>query len=191
MTQERQVYRLKVSLRSARPPIWRRIQVLSDITLFELHKVLQTVMGWSGSHLHQFQRKGIYYGESDPDFGMKRESEKRVHLNEVLEEPKDRMIYEYDFGDSWEHEVLLEAVEERDPNMAYPVVLAGKRACPPEDVGGIPGYYEFLEALNNPKHPEHRDTVEWLGGPFDPEAFDIDSVNRLLHRGRRTKKTTD
>lgn len=145
------------------------------VTLGQLHHILQLVMGWTDSHLHQFRRGTTYYGQPDP-VGMDRENERRVQLRQVLRRAKDRMVYEYDFGDGWEHDVVLEAIGEHGREKPLTRVLAGKRACPPEDVGGIGGYYRFLEAIRNPKDPEHRDMLEW-GGRFDPDAFEIDEVN--------------
>ena len=182
------VYRLKVTLRNIRPPIWRRIEVPRDISLYQLHRILQIVMGWTDSHLHQFQRGRTTYGTSDPEFGIQSVNERRTLLGEVLRKPKDRMVYEYDFGDSWEHDVVLEAIGEADPGVDYPTVLAGARACPPEDVGGFPGYYGFLEAVHDPRHPEHEEVLGWHDGPFDPEAFDLEAVNRHFRRSGRSKK---
>jgi len=182
------VYRLKVTLRGSRPPIWRRLEVRADVTLFQLHQILQVVMGWTDSHLHQFRRGATNYGQSDPEFGMRRESERRVRLNDVLRNPKDRMVYEYDFGDGWEHDIVLE-VNALSPAVGpTPRVVAGKGACPPEDVGGIGRYYGFLEALRNPKHPEHQDMLEWCGGHFDPNAFELDEINTYF-RSRRRRRT--
>lgn len=180
-------YRLKVTLRGSRPPIWRRIQVDADVTLFRLHQILQVVMGWTDSHLHQYRRGSIYYGQPDLEIGMRRENERRIRLNEVLRKPKDRMVYEYDFGDGWEHDVVLEStdvVAEGGPSVR---VLAGKGACPPEDVGGIGGYYCFLEAIQDPKNPEHRDMLEW-GGPFDPIAFDMEEINDYFQKTRQRRR---
>ena len=105
------VYRLKVTLRGSRPSVWRRVEIDADVTLFRLHEILQIVMGWTDSHLHQFRRGSMLYGQPDPEFGMHRENERRIRLREVLRKLKDRMIYEYDFGDGWEHEIVLEASE--------------------------------------------------------------------------------
>jgi hypothetical protein len=177
------IYRLKVTLRGLRPPIWRRFLVPSDITLKRLHDSLQAVMSWTDSHLHQFEAQGVHYGTSDPEFGTESVSEKKTALHEVLRRPKNKLIYEYDFGDSWIHEVVLEAVLPPGKDGLYPMVEAGKRACPPEDVGGIYGYMEFLEALADPKHPDHENMVDWIGGPFDPEEFDVLQANIAIHGG--------
>jgi hypothetical protein len=178
------IYQLKVTLKSIRPPIWRRILITSDTRLGKLHRILQVVMGWTDSHLHQFVVGGAYYGIVDPDFGMDVRSERTVPVSRVLQVPKEKIVYEYDFGDGWEHELLLEKVLAPDPAMRYPVCLTGKRACPPEDCGGIWGYAELLDVLATPEHPEHKDMLMWVGGAFDPEAFDLDTVNASLRRVR-------
>ncbi len=172
------IYQLKVTLKGSKPPIWRRIQVLSDTRLGKLHRILQVVMGWSDYHLHQFIVGQTYYGVPDPDFEMDVRSERTVPLSRVLLAPKAKLIYEYDFGDSWEHELLLEKVLDPDPTVRYPICLTGKRACPPEDCGGIWGFAEFLEAIASPDHDEHERMLEWSGGRFNPEAFDLHEVNR-------------
>lgn len=184
------VYQIKLTLRGTKPPIWRRVQVFSDVTLFQLHGILQVAMGWTDTHLHQFRRGSTYYGTNDPEFGMKRVSERSTRLRDVLVKPRDRMVYEYDFGDGWEHDVVLEKMLEVSPDVRCPSVLAGRGACPPEDVGGIPGFYNFLEALGNPRHPEHADMVSWWGETFDAEFSDLDDVNRALARGRGRRGAT-
>ncbi len=154
--EESQVFRIKVTLRGSRPLIWRRFEVQGHVTLYQLHRVLQAVMGWTDTHLH-----------------------------EVLRKSKDRMRYVYDFGDGWEHELVLEAITWPFGGKSRPRVLDGRGACPPEDVGGIGGYYEFLEAIANSEHPSHQDMVDWWGGPFDPVALDLDDINEALARMRR------
>jgi Plasmid pRiA4b ORF-3-like protein len=142
------------------------------------------VMGWTNSHLHGFRlpqpgqrgtRRRLAPIES-PD-------EKATRLNRVLRRPKDWLVYDYDFGDSWEHEVRLEEILPRPSPTRLPMVLAGRGACPPEDVGGLPGYYHFLEAIKDPNHPEHEDMLEWAGKHFDPAAFNVQEVNRAFHGG--------
>ena len=181
---EPKAYQLKVTLRGTRPPIWRRVEVKGDTTLFKLHHILQVAMGWTDSHMHQFLAKSKYYGTPDLEFPPGRQNDRKVRLDQVLRKPKERMVYEYDFGDSWEHEVMVEKVVPAAPGRGrYPLVTAGKRACPPEDCGGVPGYYHFLEVLKNPKHPDHEEVLEWSGGAYEPEAFDIQGVNRAFHGG--------
>lgn len=176
-----QIYQIKVTLKGSKPPIWRRIQVPCNITLAELHRILQAVMGWWDYHLHQFIVGRTYYGVPHPDYYdyMEMRDESQVRLNQIADKGS-KFVYEYDFGDSWEHVLLVEKVLEPEPDRQYPVCIKGKRACPPEDVGGIWGYYSFLEAIQNPDHPEHEDYLEWVGGEFDPEAFDLDEVNAAL-----------
>lgn len=176
---ERQVYRLKVILRGSEPAIWRRLEVHGDTTLCELHRILQVAMGWMDEHLHEFERAGTRYGDPSPELEMD-EDERRVLLGEVLRRAKARMVYEYDFGDGWRHDVVLEHIGPGEADVSYPRVVAGERACPPEDVGGIGGYYGFLEALADTADPRHEDMLEWCGEAFDPGAFDIDEVNRRL-----------
>lgn len=178
------VYQLRVTLQDVRPPVWRRFQVRSDTTLYKLHQILQVVMGWTNSHLHLFTIAGKDYGEPDPEFEMDIASERRVRLFQLITRPRSKFTYEYDFGDSWEHDLVLEHILPADPAVRYPVCLAGARACPPEDCGGAPGYAELLEALRDPQHEEHDELLEWVGGSFDPEAFDLAIVNRGLRRIR-------
>jgi hypothetical protein len=176
------IYQIKVTLKDSRPSIWRRIQVPGDISLSRLHAVLQIVMGWTNSHLHQFKAGERYYGEPDPEFADMIEviDERQVRLNQIAPDVKASFVYEYDFGDNWEHELVVEKILPPEKGAQYPRCTDGKCACPPEDVGGVWGYQDFLEAMRDPNHPEHEDMVEWAGGEFDPEAFDLRGVNGAL-----------
>ena len=178
------IYQVKVTLDGIRPPIWRRILVTSDTTLSKLHRILQVVMGWADYHLHQFIINGTYYGIHDPDLMFDLKDEEKMKLDMVVLQKQKKFIYEYDFGDSWYHNILIEKILPPDTKKHYPVCIKGKRACPPEDCGGEGGYYYFLEAIQDPDHPEHEEMLEWEGGIFDPEAFDIDEVNRILKKIR-------
>jgi hypothetical protein len=172
-----------VTLAGIRPPIWRRVQVPSDLTLAKLHHVIQDAMGWIDYHLHQFDAGGITYGDpSLNEDGMMDDvvNERTARLSRLAPSPKNRLNYLYDFGDSWEHTILVEAVLPPEPGRHYPVCLTGKRACPPEDCGGPWGYADLLTAIADPAHPEHTTLLTWLGGPFDPEAFDLEAVNQRL-----------
>ena len=177
-----QIYQIKVTLRHSKPPIWRRILVPSDITLAELHDILQAVMGWCDAHLHQFIVEGTYYGVPDPDDYVEVKDERQMRLNQIVPGVKYKFVYEYDFGDSWEHELLVEKILPLEEGVRYPSCIKGKRSCPPEDVGGVWGYALFLEAMRDPEHPEHEDYVEWIGDEFDSEAFDLDEINAILSR---------
>jgi Plasmid pRiA4b ORF-3-like protein len=178
----RVVYQIKVTLKGIKPPVWRRIQVGSETTLAQLHRMLQRVMGWEGYHLYRFAVGGLEYGDPRMLEEMEGEDARRVTLATLVRGEKDKFLYEYDFGDSWEHELLVEKILPLEKGKCYPVCLTGKRACPPEDCGGVWGYAGFLEAIQDPKHPEHDEMFEWVGGEFDPEAFDLDEVNTALQR---------
>jgi hypothetical protein len=178
----RVVYQIKVTLRGSKPPIWRRIQVTNETTLAQLHRILQHVMGWEGAHLYQFVVGGREYGDPNMLEEMEGEDARRVTLATLVRGEKDQFHYEYDFGDGWDHELRIEKVLPFEAGKRYPVCLTGKRACPPEDCGGIWGYASFLEAIHDPQHPEHEEMVAWVGGAFDSEAFDLDEVNRELQR---------
>lgn len=182
------IWKLKVTLRGIRPAVWRRLEVPAELSLFELHRVIQGAMGWSDSHLHQFIHRGTYYGAPDREFGLPTVSERRTRLTDLLERPKDRLAYEYDFGDSWEHDVVLEGIEATQPGARYPRVTAGKRACPPEDVGGCHGYAEFVAAISDPGHDEHQSMLTWAGGRFDPERFDLLAANDRVPKKRASAR---
>lgn len=180
-------YRLRIDLDHVVPEVWRRLLVPSTLTLGELHPVLQTVMGWQDTHLHQWLRSDragalaryAMRASIDDGFADGDRCEDDVTLDELLAEPGDRLVYEYDFGDGWEHTVVLEAVEET----AAPAegrCLGGERACPPEDCGGEPGYEHLLAVLAEAGHPEHAVLREWLGRDFRPDVFDRDCVNGAL-----------
>lgn len=179
---DRIAFDLRVTLSNTDPPIWRELQVPSTITLKRLHEALQVTMGWSNYHLHCFCVNELRYGPKDLDFddGMIDESRKR--LNAVLAEPRERLSYEYDFGDGWEHEIVLDRIFPVDASRPLPVCVDGGRACPPEDVGGPYGYHEFLEALAERAHPRHAEFVAWIGEEYEPGRFDIHSTNVRLGR---------
>jgi len=176
------VYQMKVTLEDISPPISRRIQVTNDTTLGKLHSILQIIMGWSNYHLHEFVIDGVSYGVPDKETLF--ENEKNVRLSKVVSEEKTKFAYIYDFGDYWQHKILIEKILPLEPDMQYPICIKGKRACPPEDCGGAGGYEEFLETIRDPNHPEHDEMLEWAGGSFDPEAFDIAEINRELGKIR-------
>lgn len=173
------IFQIKVTLKWSKPPIWRRIQLRGDTKLGQLHHILQITMGWWGEHLHAFEANGISYGEPDPDYPSDLRNERNVRLDKIAKE-SDVIKYEYDFGDSWIHELKVEKVLDPEPGTHYPRCLDGKRAAPPEDCGGVPGYERMLEILTNPKDEEYEDIREWLGEEFDPEAFDLAAVNEEL-----------
>ena len=177
------LYTLKVMLVGARPPIWRRLEVPADMSLGRLHDVLQIAMGWTDSHLHQFESGRAIYGPPDSEIEYPRVNENKTRVCDVLAHPKDRMTYEYDFGDSWSHQIVLEGITQSTQPAAARVVKA-RGACPPEDVGGIGGFDRFVEAMADPQDEEHAALREWYGDVFDPTAYDLDGVNARLGRLR-------
>lgn len=182
------VYQFRITLKDSHPPIWRRIQV-KDGTLDRLHEHIQTAMGWTNSHLHHFRIGEQLYG--DPDLmqenfdDMEYKDSTTTKISGILPRTgkRFRFQYEYDFGDSWYHEVLFEGVVRAEPKVKYPLCLEGKRACPPEDCGGIWGYADFVEAIQNPDHDQHEELLEWVGGRFDPEKFDAAKATKAMRKG--------
>jgi hypothetical protein len=177
-------YELRVTLDGIDPPVRRTFTVPADIGLEQLHVVLQVAMGWTNSHLHEFRQGRRRFAPPDPagdDFGAKVEDEAHYLLCELLKRPKQSLIYEYDFGDGWEHTVTLVAARPR--RCRAPQVLTGERACPPEDCGGPGGYYDLLAIIANPDHPEHAEHLERLPGGFAAEVYPIAAVNEALAVG--------
>ncbi|MDR2450190.1 MAG: plasmid pRiA4b ORF-3 family protein [Candidatus Accumulibacter sp.] len=176
---------LKIELAWLRPTIWRRIVVPETIRLGKLHEVIQVVMGWSDSHLHEFEIDGERYGIANPDFGFgdSVRSERTARLGAVLN-GKKTFRYVYDFGDDWEHRIKVEKTLPPDVERKTALCLAGANACPPDDVGGPPGYENFIEAIADPDHPEHEEMLDWVGGSFNPAAFDLERINALLGKIR-------
>jgi hypothetical protein len=147
--------------------------------------VIQKAMGWQNAHLHEFVIRDVHYGEPEPDEShYEVEAERNFSLREVAPLVGMRFEYVYDLGDGWLHDVLVERIDMPTEPLRSPICLGGERACPPEDCGGFPGYEELLEILRDPDHPEHEDRLDWVGGTFDPEAFDLPGVNRKLGRLR-------
>jgi hypothetical protein len=205
---EQHIYQFKITLQGSNPPIWRRIQVPEECTFFYFHVVIQDAMGWEGYHSHSFKMTDpktgktiILSDESDEEdfeeddffkqFGMNFDSrfpmvrdENDAHLSSYFSLLNKKATYEYDFGDGWRHKIILEKVLPFESGIMYPRCLAGKRACPPEDCGGIWGYEELLEIIKNPSSDEYEERLEWLGDDFDPESFDPTSVQFSYHKKR-------
>jgi len=187
------ILRLKITLVDTEPPIWRRVEVPAEMTLTDLHAVIQAAMGWTNSHLYQFHvgretidgpgMGGGGWG-GPPSIGAG-----RVRLEDLAERGVKRFAYVYDMGDSWEHRIQLEKRLPADSAARYPRLLDGASCCPPEDIGGVPGFGAFLEAMSDPHHPEHDDVIEWYGGPFNPAAFDIERLRKNVEKiaGRRKR----
>ena len=188
-TRRPRIYELKITLQHIRPPIWRRLRVAENTPLNKLHTIFQIAMGWQSVdydyHLHSFRvgdrLNERTYGPTDPQFSFDYMlDERRVRLCDVAQAVGSSFRYEYDFGDSWTHMVKVEKILEPTPEIVVPACLTGRRACPPEDVGGIGGYENFVEAIADPNHPEHRELLDWVGGSYDPKKFDIAAVNSAL-----------
>lgn len=181
MSESNGIYQLKISLKGAEPPIWRRVLIPEVCSLDNLHPIIQETMGWESAHLHEFRVGSERYGATEI-IGAEHtvHDERDFSLADILKEPNDRLDYIYDFGDRWEHEILLEDIIKQDDALDSPVCIEGARACPPEDVGGLPGYELFLQAIADPNHPDHERMVAWGGADFDPEAFDLYVVNSRL-----------
>lgn len=182
------MFQIEISLIDSEPKIWRKISIPSDLLLSDFHKVIQTTMGWTNSHLHQFIKDENFYAEKHPDADMWDEmgsidyKKEKIRVSDLLKAEKDTMIYEYDFGDGWEHKIVLEKISSVENRKKQPYCLDGKMNCPPEDCGGIWGYKEMLEVLKQPKNEGYEELIEWLGDEFDPKYFNKTEVNKLLKK---------
>jgi len=178
-------YQLKIELRDIDPIVWRRVLVPSEFTLFDLHHVIQIVMGWENCHLHEFSIKRKRYTlPEEGDYGDAAD-ESETRLRDVVA-PRSKILYQYDFGDCWNHVILVEKAIE-GAELLEPTCVEGARACPPEDSGGSWGYADKLRALSDPNDEEHEEGRGWLGANFDPESFDLDAVNKQLQKTFRPK----
>lgn len=182
---QRSIARIKITLEWVEPAVTRRLEVPLDLRLDRLHQTLQAAMGWTDSHLWGFEAGGATFGPPMPDdgFGDKPINASKVTLQSVLEDTGRKTLhYTYDYGDNWEHVIKVEKIGNADPDVLYPRLVAASGACPPEDVGGAPGYEEFLAALDDPGHDRHEEFVEWHGEMFDPTAVDTDAIDAELRR---------
>ena len=189
------VFQFKITLIGSKPPIWRRIQVPATYTFWDLHVAIQDAMGWLDYHLHSFEMMEPKHGqkvtigipsEDDIDYGWEVLAGWRQKISNYFSIENKVADYVYDFGDNWVHRILLEKILPRDENTNYPLCVKGKRACPPEDCGGVWGYEELLETIKDPKHEEHKEMLEWIGKEFNPEHFDVKEV-RFDDPGKRRK----
>ena len=181
------IHELEITLLDVEPRIWRRFIVQSDITLAALHGVVQAVMGWTDSHLHQFitpdeTRYSLPSPFGDPDWDEGTSDARKVQVSGIFPAQGAQVLYEYDFGEGWRRIIEVVDIRAPKPREKVPRCLAGERSCPPEDCGGPYGYAELLAALADPKHPDHRELTDWIGGEFDAEAFDLKDVDAILRK---------
>jgi Plasmid pRiA4b ORF-3-like protein len=169
------IYQIKIQLeRSSQPPVWRQLKVASTMNLYLLHCCIQGAMGWFNTHLHQFRSGGDVYGVPNPIFNNGLKDERKAILRDILKEENDQMAYEYDFGNSWLHSIVLEKILPSGDTLKLPILVQGRGACPPEDCDGIEGFDKLKEVMRNPNHPEFEELSEWLEAEtFDGEAFDL------------------
>lgn len=176
---------MTISLVGSNPPIYRQLEVKSDTTLFEFHCMIQTAMGWTNSHLFEFRRGDLIFGvnlqETIYEFPDLIEAA-HVRIAALLKRPGQTLTYIYDFGDSWEHKIKLNRHLPIEKGKFYPACITGAGKCPPEDCGGMGGFYNLLKILGNPKDPEYKEVKTWVGRKYDPEDFQVDAMNRKLRR---------
>lgn len=172
-----------MQLAEINPVVWRRVLVPGAVRLAKLSEMLLAAMGWTNSHLHAFRVGENRYGMCFDDYPEEEMDEKGVTVLQALREER-RFVYDYDFGDGWEHDVVIEELRWSYFGLKFAVCIDGQNACPPEDVGGPGGYSEFLDAVSDPKHEEHASYLEWAGGSFDPAEFDLAATNAALQRVR-------
>ena len=180
------VYQFKITVWDIRPPIWRRIQVPETYTFWDLHVAIQDAMGWVDYHLHEFgiispkTGEKVEIGIPDEDdlgYGKVVLADWKQKIADYFTEEKSSADYMYDFGDGWVHTIELEKILPREKDIKYPICIKGKRACPPEDCGGIGGYYNLLKIISDPDHEEYESMIDWVGGEYDPEHFDLNEVS--------------
>lgn len=175
---------MKITLEGSKPPIWRRVLV-ADCTLDVLHQIVQTAMGWTNSHLHMFEDGEDRFSDPRFEFDMDGDEcdETQVLVSQLVANGCEKFRYWYDFGDDWWHTIKIEKIVEPKPSDKFPICIKGVGACPPEDCGGIWGYYDFLDAIRDPKHERHDEFVDWAGDDFNPDDFDIEETNAALAEG--------
>lgn len=178
---EKKIYQIQIALEGFKPKIWRRILIPADTLLSDFHIVIQIIMGWHNAHLHQFIVDGKIYMEKMDEDEMWDDLDhidyEGIRLKDVLKSENGLIQYEYDFGDGWMHEILLEKILPFDNEVHLPICLDGSMNCPVEDSGGVNGYAEYLRIRQNPDHEEYESVIEWLGDDFDPEYFNVDEKN--------------
>jgi hypothetical protein len=172
---------LKITLDDVKPEVLRRIEVPFNIRLDRLHLAVQAAMGWTNTHLYEIRAGDVGWGVPDPDWGDGPLDARKAHLNKVLEDEGTKTVkYIYDFGDGWDHTITIERLTDPVQGLTYPFLIEAKGRCPPEDVGGPPGYAEFLEAIRDPEHERHDECKTWIGEVFDPTVVDANTIAEQL-----------
>ena len=174
------IYQLKVTLLDSTPPIWRRLKVPGNVTLEDLHYIIQWAMGWENCHLHRLIVDDVHYSANPCEMDVEEKPSQNFRLDQLGLSAGEAFGYVYDYGDNWEHGIEVEEILPDEERICHAVCVAGERACPPEDCGGLWGYEEFLKAIKDPNHEEHEEMLDWIGGSFDPDVFDLQEVNRAL-----------
>jgi hypothetical protein len=183
------IYQIKATLCGTDPPIWRRLLISEDTNLGLLHGILQISMGWTNSHLHQFIVGRTFYADLEAELDDAVD-EFNTLISDIAPVEKDEFMYEYDFDDSWEHIIQVEKILTEHKDFISPATcIGGERACPPEDCGSIPGYYDLCEIMQDPDHDEYEEMLEWLGDEYDPEGFDASEINKYLVKLKWKKPT--
>ena len=183
------ILRLKISLKHIKPLIWRRVEVEDNITFYELHHVIQIVMGWWNTHLFEFTVNDYKIGIRDDEFYKNSILDAtEIIVSNLIDTEKTTFYYVYDFGDNWVHEIVVEKILQKSKTKTYPLLTAGKRNCPPEDVLGFAGYMNFVNVMKNKIQPDYDDLVDWYGEEYDPEYFDVKETNNELQFIIKTKK---
>jgi hypothetical protein len=184
------IFQVKITINDSEPEIWRKILIPGNVRLPSLHRIIQIAFGWTNSHLHQFIKDDEYYTVRYPNDDTWYELDNidynkgKTCLSDLISAEKESIVYEYDFGDGWMHEIFIEKVLPADPSVKYPVCLEGQRSGPPEDCGGISGYEELLEVLKDPDHEEYEHYATWVGDYFKPEYFNMERVNAIFKRSK-------
>jgi hypothetical protein len=186
------IARIRIELEHIAPLIWRRVDVSLTTNLRALHEIIQAVMPWENYHLYQFAAGERVYGEPDPEdavWGRKIYQAKGMRLGTLVDRGITELLYTYDFGDDWQHRVIVEDILDAKPGTDYPIFIDGGRTAPPEDVGGPPGFMDFVEAMAKPRHPQRKDLVRWYGGPFNPVDFGADRIAESIRSIAQKRKS--
>jgi len=186
--QKTDIFQIRITLLDVEPPVWRRVLAPATLPLKRLHDTIQAAMGWLDQHMYEFRIGDRRYGDPGLGEGLEFSDDRFIKLSSVVAKGVDRFLYTYDFGDGWQHEVVIEDLRPAEPGVDYPRLVDGARRCPPEDCGGLPGFMAFLEAITNPNHPEHADALEWFGEPYDPEDIERHIIDAQLSRIARSRR---